>query len=197
MLGYILLSKPQTVISIDPVTVGCVFYSANVHKYFLRVKRITFTVQYLQNFVNLDPTTNQKINKLTGKQLIFTEDMKAMNEEILNHRETIVDLYSVFIRTSTAKKDWPRKDHKFSVFSDLSEVELEIEDCSKIVDFTRCSYTVRDSEKIFFLVNNSETSKLQLLEYSIQEELIQSPNQQNVYFKPFRIDRGKELELDF
>lgn len=58
VLGYILLSKPQTVISIEPVTVGCVFYSANVHKYFLRVKRITFTVQYLQNFVNLDPTTN-------------------------------------------------------------------------------------------------------------------------------------------
>lgn len=33
-----------------------------------------------------------------------------MNEEILNHKETIIDLYTVYMRTQVVKNDWPKKD---------------------------------------------------------------------------------------
>lgn len=84
-----------------------------------------------------------KINKITGKQIVSLEQIKQMNEEILNNRETIADLYPVFMRTQIMKKEWPKKDEKFSVLEDMAECEIELPDtCKRIIDFTRCSYSV-------------------------------------------------------
>jgi len=47
------------------------------------------------------------------------------------------------MRTLVVKKDWPKKDHKFSILDDLSEAEIEIEDCKTIIDFSRCSFAVQ------------------------------------------------------
>ena len=99
VLGYVLLSKPSSMNVIDPILVGCVFFYAKEQKYFLRVKKLTFTIQYLQNFITLDPVTGQKINKISGTQLLDVDDIAAINEQVLAHKETIVDLHSVFMRT--------------------------------------------------------------------------------------------------
>lgn len=108
----------------------------------MKVKCLTFTLQYLQNFVNLDPITNQKINKLSGKQLVNHDDIIAMNKEILNHRDTISSLYAVFLRTSVTKDKWPADDSNFTVFDDIAESSIELEDLDGIVDFSRCNYSV-------------------------------------------------------
>lgn len=92
-----------------------------------------------------------------------------MNQEILNNRETIAELYQVFMRIQVMKDGWPRKDYKFAAFDDIAEAELSIEGCNRIVDFTRCSYSVNGSNKIFVLGNNTETSKLQLIEFTVTD----------------------------
>jgi hypothetical protein len=46
------------------------------------------------------------------------------------------------MRTQVVKKDWPRKDYKFSVLDELSDAELDLEDCKKVIDFSRCAYSV-------------------------------------------------------
>lgn len=142
VLGYFLLSKPAFEKSIDPLTVGCIFYSSTTNKYYIRVRKLMLALQYLHNFISLDPVSGQQINKISGKQILNTEDFKSFYQEILNHKESIVDLYSIFMRTQVIKKDWQLKDYKFKILSDLSEAEIVIDDCKKVIDFTRCSYSI-------------------------------------------------------
>ncbi len=87
-----------------------------------------------------------------------------MNQEILNHRETISDLYPAFLRTQVTKKDWPKKDYKFNILEDLSEAEIEIENCKRVIDFTRTSFSVDASnqKKVHIIIENSNSS-VQLL----------------------------------
>lgn len=97
-----------------------------------------------------------------------TEDFKELYEEILNHNDNIVDLYSIFMRTQVLKKDWPLRDNKFQVLSDLSEAEIEIEDCKRVIDFTRCSYSVTNQDKIYVLIESVD-SKFRVIQYEIKE----------------------------
>jgi hypothetical protein len=92
--------------------------------------------------MTLDTVSGLQINKISGKQVVNTDDFASLYEEILNHKDNIVDLYSIFMRTQVIKKDWPRKDYKFNILSDLTESEIEIEDCKSVIDFTRCSYSI-------------------------------------------------------
>ena len=133
------------------------------------MKKLSFTIQYLQNFITLDPVTGQKINKLSGKQLLTLDDLKSMNEEILAHQETIVDLYSVFMRSMVVKKDWPKKDHKFSIFDDLADSEYFIDNCKRVIDFTRCSYSIQQQSTIHVVIETTE-SKIQLLQFVMSDE---------------------------
>ena len=48
------------------------------------------------------------------------------------------------MRTQTIKKDWLKKDYKFSVMSDLSEDEIVIDNCKNIIDFTKCSFSINN-----------------------------------------------------
>lgn len=73
-----------------------------------------------------------------------------------------MDLYPVFMRTQMSQKEWPKKDHKFNIFEDNSEAEIEIEGCKNVIDFTRCSYSVQGNNLIHILVENNE-SKIQLV----------------------------------
>lgn len=59
VLGYILLSKPAYVNDIDPVSVGCVFFNTKTQKYFLRVRKLMFVLNYLLTFISHDPVTGQ------------------------------------------------------------------------------------------------------------------------------------------
>lgn len=93
-----------------------------------------------------------------------------MNEEILNHKETIIDLYTVYMRTQVVKNDWPKKDCQFQIFDDLSEADIEIEDCKRVIDFTRCSYAVEatNQNKIHILIENKQ-SQIQLIQFYVKD----------------------------
>jgi len=67
------------------------------------------------------------------------------------------------------------------VFDDISESITEIDDCSDILDFTRCSYTREASSKIFILAKFE--GKTQLLEYS----LVNDPALNDEHHRPFKI----------
>ena len=99
ILGFILLTKPASLNVMDPVTVGCIFFNGSTKKYFLRVIKLTFSINYLQNFISIDTNSGRLINKINGKQLLNIDDIQTQNLEILNHQETIVDLNTVFMRT--------------------------------------------------------------------------------------------------
>lgn len=58
------------------------------------------------------------------------------------------------MRNQTIRKEWIKKDHKFKVFDDLSQSEIAIENCSKVIDFTRCSYSIKDQDKVYLLIEN-------------------------------------------
>lgn len=109
VLGYTLLSHPSHVVTSEPLLVGCVLFNGQLNKYFLRVKKISFTMQYLQSFITMDATTGQTINKISGKQLVTHSDLIQLNRDVLNHSETISELYPVFIRSQMSKKEWPKK----------------------------------------------------------------------------------------
>ena len=116
-----------------------------------------FSLSFLHNFISLDPVSGQQVNKLSGKQLMNTENLQNLYEEILSHQDNIVDLYSIFMRTQVIKKDWPKKDYKFSIMSDLCEAEIEIEDCKRVIDFTRCSYSINHQDKIHLIIENTQS----------------------------------------
>ena len=97
------------------------------------------------------------------------DDYKQLYEDILNHKDNLVNLYTLFMRNQVLKKDWVKKDYKFSIFSDLSIGETEIENCSQIIDFTKCSYSIDNLNKIHLLIENYN-KKLQLVQYYIKEE---------------------------
>jgi len=99
ILGFILLTKPASLNVMDPVTVGCIFFNGSTKKYFLRVIKLTFSINYLQNFISIDTNSGRLINKINGKQLLTIDDIQTQNLEILNHQETIFDLNTVFMRT--------------------------------------------------------------------------------------------------
>lgn len=89
-----------------------------------------------------------------------------MNEEILNHRESIADLYPVFMRTQIVKREWPRKDEKFTILDDLAESEIIITNCKRVIDFARCSYSIseQDQSRIHLIIEtNDETPVHQLV----------------------------------
>lgn len=44
ILGYLLLSKPASLISLEPLIVGCVFFNARLKKHIIRVKKLTFAI---------------------------------------------------------------------------------------------------------------------------------------------------------
>lgn len=74
ILGYILLSKPSFQKAIDPLLVGCVYYNSLTKKFYLKIRKVIFLLHYLQNFITLDTTSGQQINKLTGKHLTDSSD---------------------------------------------------------------------------------------------------------------------------
>ena len=193
ILGYILMTKPASLNVMDPVTVGCIFLNGSTKKYFLRVIKLTFSINYLQNFISIDTNSGRLINKINGKQLLTIDDIHTQNLEILNHQETIFDLTTVFMRTQVVKKDWPRKDHKFSIFDELSEAEIEIEDCTRIIDFTRCTYSVQASDWVHVIYEKTD-STVNLVQYRIVDDI--AAYDSKLMVTPIYLDQGKELKLE-
>jgi hypothetical protein len=51
------------------------------------------------------------------------------------------------MRSQVFKKDWPKRDNKFAILDDLVDAEIEIEDCKRVIDFTRCSFATSASNQ--------------------------------------------------
>ena len=97
------------------------------------------------------------------------------------------------MRTQVVKKDWPRKDHKFSIFEELSEAEIEIEDCTRIIDFTRCAYSVSGSNWIHVVYEKADSS-VHLVQYNIIDDTASYDTK--LMLTPINLDQGKDLTLD-
>ena len=67
--GYFLLSKPAHQKALDPVIVGCVFKSMASQKFYIRVKKLMFKINYLTQFIELDPDTGYYCNKFSQAQI--------------------------------------------------------------------------------------------------------------------------------
>jgi hypothetical protein len=91
------------------------------------------------------------------------------------------------------KKDWPKKDYKFMVLDEFADAELEIEDCTRVIDFTRTAYTVQDCNSIHLLVEKVG-GKTNLVQYTVVDDH-KSYDEKNL-ITPIYLDLGKELELD-
>jgi hypothetical protein len=91
------------------------------------------------------------------------------------------------------KKDWPKKDYKFMVLDEFADAELEIENCSRVIDFTRTAYTVQDCNSIHLLVEKVG-GKTNLVQYTVVDDH-KSYDEKNL-ITPIYLDLGKELELD-
>ena len=48
-------------------------------------------------------------------------------EKILQHQETLIDFYPVFMRNQVYKKQHPKWESNFSVLTEIDEAELELE----------------------------------------------------------------------
>ena len=97
------------------------------------------------------------------------------------------------MRTQVLKKDWPRKDYKFMVLEEFADAELEIEDCNRIIDFTKTAYTVQDSDSIHLLVEKAG-GKTNLVCYKVVDDH-KAYDDKNL-ITPIYLDLGKELELE-
>ena len=97
------------------------------------------------------------------------------------------------MRTQVVKKDWPRRDHKFSIFDELSEAEIELEDCQSVIDFTRCSYSVQASNSVHVVYEKADKT-VSLVQYRIVDDVTNYDSK--LMITPIFMDQGKELTLD-
>jgi len=58
------------------------------------------------------------------------------------------------------KKQYPKWESRLSLLSDVTECEVEIDDCSVIIDFSRVNYSVRVSNQVFVLCKNKDNQVL-------------------------------------
>ena len=74
--GYFFLTKPAHVKALDPITVGCIFKNTVDKKVHIRVKKLIFKINYLTQFIELDPDTGYYINKFTYSQMTYGNPQK-------------------------------------------------------------------------------------------------------------------------
>ncbi len=69
MVGCTLLSRPAFSNCLDPLYVGAVYKNLNSGKYFYKVRKLIYNIQYLINFIQIDKDNGFYINILSGKLL--------------------------------------------------------------------------------------------------------------------------------
>lgn len=65
-------------------------------------------------------------------------------------------MHPIFVRNQVLKKQYPKWESRLSLLSDATECEIEIEDCSAVVDFSRVNYSVNASELVYVLCRNKD-----------------------------------------
>jgi hypothetical protein len=77
------------------------------------------------------------------------------------------------------------------VLTDIYEAEIEIQDCAHLIDFTKCSYSIEEQEKVHFIVEDAE-KKTKLIQYSILEE----KEGQAAGFHCIKVEKTHEVVLE-
>jgi hypothetical protein len=72
--GYFFLTQPAHIKALDPVLIGCIFKNAN--KTYIRVKKLMYKINYLTQFIELDPDTGYYIDKFTKNQMTLGNPQK-------------------------------------------------------------------------------------------------------------------------
>lgn len=134
--------------ALDPIVVGCIFKNLLNNKTFIRVKKLAYKFNYLTQFIEVDPDTGFFVNKLTNSQMTFGDKSKKSNileilkQIVAQHQEQIVDMNAIFLRNLASKLSKSKFDSRFQIFQEICEADIEIADCEKLIDFTRCSYSI-------------------------------------------------------
>jgi len=67
------------------VVVGCIFRHISSNKVYIRVKKLNYKINYLTQFIELDPDTGYYCNKFSQNQMTNGNPQKNQNIlEILN-----------------------------------------------------------------------------------------------------------------
>ena len=146
--GYFFLTEPAHMKALDPIVVGCIFKNLLNNKTFIRVKKLAYKLNYLTQFIEMDPDTGFFVNKLTNSQMTFGDKNKKQNileilkQIVAQHQEQIVDMNAIFLRNLASKVSKSKFDSRFQIFQEICEADIEIADCENLVDFTRCSYSI-------------------------------------------------------
>ena len=173
------MTKPAHVKALDPIIVGCIFKNIADNKVYIRVKKLIYKINYLTQFIELDPDTGYYINKFTYSQMTYGNPQKNQNIlEILNqvlaqHQDQIVDMNAIFLRNLASKAQSKNKlDSRFQIFQEICEADIEIENCAKLIDFTKCSCSIMNQDTIHVLVQNHDDEEvISLRQYKIAEDL--------------------------
>jgi hypothetical protein len=75
---------------------------------------------------------------------------------VAEHQDSLLDFNSTFLRQLAPKVSKNKLDSRFQIFQEVCEADIELEDCSEIIDFTRCSYSINLQDQIHLLVKNGK-----------------------------------------
>lgn len=141
IIGHFMLTEPAHKRVLDPITVGCVYKDLAKDKVFARVKKLAYNPSFLRKFLYVDAETGLFCNKFTDSQvtnglLDKTQNIvDVFNQLLTQHHDQIVDLYALF-------KKGDEYAESEAIFEEMSLSEVEIADCTKVVDITTCSFSI-------------------------------------------------------
>mmetsp|Transcript_13543 Transcript_13543/g.21102 ORF Transcript_13543/g.21102 Transcript_13543/m.21102 type:complete len:332 (-) Transcript_13543:14288-15283(-) len=173
IFGYILLTKPAHLRCLDPITVGCLFRNVTTGRVFIRVKKLMFKIDYLTQFIEVDPDTGFYFDKLTQSSFFelpanSQNTLSILNRMLSSKQHQIIDMNAIFLRNLAKGQSKKQGDSRFQILQEICEAEIEVADCQSIVDYTKCSYSVLNQESIHLLVKNTD-STFSLRQYSVAE----------------------------
>lgn len=152
VLGFILLSEHKP--SIAPLLIGCVYRNNTNGKFYLRVRKMMHDILLLSKFVlNVRESGNQ-VNLLGNTQQRAKEFTLDQLNELIEHQETLLDIYPLFMRNQAFKKNFPRHESKFPVLTEVDESELELTGVTQIIDFTSTVLSIEKQDSIHILAKN-------------------------------------------
>jgi hypothetical protein len=91
--GYFFLTEPAHIRALDPITVGCIFKVMSTGKVFIRVRKLVYKLNYLTQFIDLDPDTGYFCNKFTHQHITSGDPTKnqdvleILHQVLLQHHE--------------------------------------------------------------------------------------------------------------
>ena len=68
--GYFLLTEPAHKKVFDPVIIGCIFKYLPTNKMYIRVKKLAYKLNYITQFIELDPETGYYIDKISNLKIL-------------------------------------------------------------------------------------------------------------------------------